>query len=428
MFLGEKFTSSFYTKTVVFVALAFGIFFRLAWPLEIEFKADEAYMFERSQLVGVSEPWPLLGMGSGVGTRNPSMSIWVFVALAKMTGAQDPVELTRCVQVMNCLALLGLLFFIFKFLKREEQEPWLWALALASVSPVGILLQRKIWAQSVLPLICVLMLMAWWKRKTFFGALCWSFLALIAAQIHMSGFFFFAALSVWTLLFGRSSLHIKGYIAGVVLGTIPMIPWLHYVLFEDANAGSRLPTLSHLVDLRFWGLWVTEGLGIDLAYNLKTDLEQMLKYPLYNAKATYFAGVVYVGIVGIFVFFLGQILHRLWQEKKNWKTKLLSNEPLPFLLNAVVVAYGVFMWLPNMNLYRHYLLITFPLGYLWFSWQVLHSNLRYRELNKFLLMLCLLFNVFLCFQLFTFLQSNGGAPNGDFGVSLRMQILRSMQQ
>ena len=154
---------------ITFSAVLLGCCLRLAWPLEIEYKADEAFMFERSQHVGTSEPWPALGMPSGAGgVRNPALSIWFFAGLAKITGATTPIGLARAVQVLNCAALGALALFALRF-AGDERRAWLWALNLAALSPTGILVQRKIWAQSVLPLLCVLMLMAWWRRRTFWG-------------------------------------------------------------------------------------------------------------------------------------------------------------------------------------------------------------------------------------------------------------------
>src|SRR3954467_14908445 len=62
------------------LALAIGALLRLVWPQDIEFKCDEAYMFERAMRSGISEHFPSIGMQSGAGTPNPALSIWIFVA------------------------------------------------------------------------------------------------------------------------------------------------------------------------------------------------------------------------------------------------------------------------------------------------------------------------------------------------------------
>jgi len=79
---------TFSDRTLLLIAGAAvlaGCVLRLAWPGVIEYKADEQYMFERSQRAGVSEPWPALGMPSGAGgVPNPALSVWSFAGLARL--------------------------------------------------------------------------------------------------------------------------------------------------------------------------------------------------------------------------------------------------------------------------------------------------------------------------------------------------------
>src|SRR5690242_9424512 len=86
-------------------ALACGILLRLIWPADMEWKADEQRMFSWASAIGVTEPWPAVGMASGVALPNPGLSVWLFVPLAR--AASDPVALAQIVQVVNVIALLG---------------------------------------------------------------------------------------------------------------------------------------------------------------------------------------------------------------------------------------------------------------------------------------------------------------------------------
>jgi hypothetical protein len=67
-------------------ALACGIVLRLIWPADMEWKADEQRMFSWATAIGVTEPWPSLGMASGVALPNPGLSVWLFVPLAHTAG------------------------------------------------------------------------------------------------------------------------------------------------------------------------------------------------------------------------------------------------------------------------------------------------------------------------------------------------------
>src|SRR4051812_14302314 len=137
------------------LALAAGIALRLVWPADMEFKNDEFYTFERTQHVGVSEPWPWTGMSNSADVPHPGMSVWAFVALARLTGAHDPVALNAACMAVNAAALLLLALFIRRVVPPTEREIWWWALALVAVNPMAVLFHRKIWPPSMLPAVSV---------------------------------------------------------------------------------------------------------------------------------------------------------------------------------------------------------------------------------------------------------------------------------
>jgi len=102
------------------------------------------------------------------------------------------------VQILNILALAGLLGFAWRQVDPRIKENWLWTMALVCVNPIAVLLQRKIWTQSTLPLFCLLFILGWSRRDRWGGALLWGFLGAWLGQIHLSGFFFAAAVVIWT--------------------------------------------------------------------------------------------------------------------------------------------------------------------------------------------------------------------------------------
>src|SRR4051812_15311757 len=57
--------------------LATGALLRTIWVDDIEYKADEAWTFERTQHVGIDEPIPTLGMPTSYEVRHPGGTIWV---------------------------------------------------------------------------------------------------------------------------------------------------------------------------------------------------------------------------------------------------------------------------------------------------------------------------------------------------------------
>src|SRR5262245_55136764 len=86
--------------------IAAGTLFRLVWPLDMEWKLDEKWMFQVAErIANGSEPWPWVGMQSGAGFRNPGLSIWPFAALGYLF--DDPVAMVQTIQWVNVLALWG---------------------------------------------------------------------------------------------------------------------------------------------------------------------------------------------------------------------------------------------------------------------------------------------------------------------------------
>src|SRR5262249_44475725 len=141
-------------------------------------------------------------------------------------GVQTPPDLARAVQLVNVAALVLLCACALRLVPAEEREPWLWAAALAAVNPLAVLLQRKIWPPSVLPLFLVLLLAGWWRRDRRAGALLWGLTGALIGQIHLSGFFFAATLAAGTWLRRRTSAAWRYWIAGGVVGLLPLLPWL----------------------------------------------------------------------------------------------------------------------------------------------------------------------------------------------------------
>jgi hypothetical protein len=73
----------------------------------LEHKGDERWTFALIEAVRRGEAWPTRGMPSSQNTDNPGMSVWVFLVLGQITGAQTPTELARVCQWTNVLALVG---------------------------------------------------------------------------------------------------------------------------------------------------------------------------------------------------------------------------------------------------------------------------------------------------------------------------------
>lgn len=394
------------------VALLLGIILRLSFPGDIEYKSDEKYMFEATQRIGVTESWPLLGMTSGPGIKNPGMSVWLFVVLAKITHASTPLELARAVQLLNILALLLLAFFGLRLLTEPERITWFWATAFAAVNPFAVLLQRKIWAQSTLPFFCLLFWIAWHYRHKRGGAFFWGLLGVCLGQIHMSGFFLAAGVFIWTALYDRRTKWVASLL-GSLAGVIPLIPWLQYLTSKPAGNGFDGLGLLSLQHLRFWRYWVTDSLGIGLSYSLgKPGFMDFLRYPVIGGTPTYLVAVLHAVIILIGLFILVSAIKTggLWKAFKNSTETGLA-------VNAVLLGTGLLMSLSGFELFRHYLMVSFPLEWVWLS----RIGLCDSRWGQKCLILMGVAQLLISISFLAYIHINHGAPLGDYGTAYQFQ-------
>lgn len=410
--------------TLLLVVIVIGATLRLVWPEDIEFKLDEAWTFHQATHWSEYEnPW--LGMSTSQGFRNPGMSLWIFAIPTQLFGWDNPVQIAQFVQWSNILAILLLGWFAWRWVPGEEREPWLWAVALVCFNPLSVLFQRKIWPPSVIPLLSVLLLMSWWKRETRCGAFFWGLLAAVIAQIHLGGVFSAAGIWLWTWLFRRDSTNWKFWFLGSILGTLPAIPWLLYLMNLEGGTTHTLFSLSRWFEFKFWGHWFTEPFGIGLKYSLTDHHGEFLQYPLIGGKPTFLVLLFHIMTWFLLVTAVLFAVRQFWRSGLSWSEQFSGNgSSSRLLVYAGLFGYGVIFTLSAQRFYRHYLIVTFPLMYVWAAFLIL----RGRELSQRSVRIRRTALAFLCFlQLATtglflsYIHEKGGAPKGDYQYTYRVQ-------
>lgn len=405
----------------IFLVFLMGLALRYSFPTDIEFKYDEAFMFHQSQTRLPASHWPAVGMTSGGGPRNPGLSIWVFIWIARIFSAHNPVELAQAVETLNVLALLGVSLLAVFYFKGKEQKLWLWAACLVAVNPLAILLERKIWAQSVLPFFCFLFLWAWFSRKKNWGAFFWGFLGACLGQIHMSGFFYAAGFAAWTALAEKKSPQKwQFWFLGSALGAFLLIPWIIYMIQQGSHSGD--PSILRLFALKFWIFWIADPFALSLSYSLGNAFETYLKYPILFETPTYLVAIAHVIILAIFcvvIFYGFSSLVKNWKEKnyvKNLFFKFESDTELA--IKAGMIGFGVFLTLSLAKIHRHYLLVSYPLEWLWLS------GLIFKHCKKPTKWLATLFvcHLFLSICFLTYVHEHHGALDGDYGLTYQYQL------
>ncbi|MFL5812855.1 MAG: hypothetical protein ACJ763_04710 [Bdellovibrionia bacterium] len=401
-------------------AVLVGILFRLIWATDMEYKKDEWTMFTATQEIGITKPWPWLGMESGVGTLNPGMSMWLFVAIARVFQATDPVGLVRGVQTLNCLALIILAVFAAKWSSKSEKtrETWMWGAAIAALNPLAVLTERKIWAQSALPLFSMIALIGYLKRNQRSYAFVWGLLGACLGQVHMPGFFFSLVLLIWAIAFDpeRKKTRWGAYLLGSILGALPLLPWLKYM--HDNPSSS--PGFREPLSLQYWVLWLSDAIGAGLDYSLRRDFKDFLFFPYLGERPTYLVGVLHILaiIIGLVIFY-GAIRRFFSQKGQKIRTLLGMTSPEALVLSASFFGYGLLMTLIGVLIHRHYLILTFPLEFLWLA--CLGTYQRSERLGRVALLSMCVVQAMISLSFLSYIHVRGGSPNGDYGVAYSHQ-------
>lgn len=409
------------------LVLLVGAALRLVWIEDMEYKYDESFTFWQTQgLYGQADsPW--LGMYTSNGLRNPGMSVWVFIALAKIGHVTEPTDLARTVQVTNILALGLLTWFALRVVPREQREPWLWAVALVAVNPLTVTFHRKIWPPSVLPLLTAIMLIGWWYRERRSGALVWGLVATCMGQIHPSGFFFAAAFFLWALLFERRRVAWVGWLTGSVLGSLPMIPWIAHVLTHSA-VSSQHRSWKHIAEGKFWIRWVSEPFGLGLDYSLFQDYPTFMQYPRVFGMPTYLVGLLHVLVAAMLIFVIFRSIYLLWCERRRLLQCWIGrSSDTAFTLAAGFWGFGLLLTLSCMPLYRHYMVILFPLEFLWVARLALAARANpegaepavFRPGRVLLASLCAV-QFLITLNFLAYIHVTGGSKSGDYGIVYRL--------
>lgn len=416
----KGFRSACVMSVLLGAVLAFGVSLRLMWPDTIEYKEDEAWLFRLVSNHCVDGDWAALGMPSSQHVKVPGLSVWVFYPLGHLFGVAEPTALAGGVAWCNIAALVGLVILAIRCVPAAEREPWLWAAALIAVNPMAVIYDRKLWPPCILPIFCVAFIAGWWGRDRPRGAFVWGLVGASLGQIHASGFLFAFAVILTTLAAaGRGAVRWGWWLAGSMLGALPMIGWLRYLAGDRDPMGANALEWHRWVEGKFWFQWVSESLGLGVSGVFGADYADFLRWPLIAGRATYaaFALQVLTGLLGAATIAL-VIAHR--RRRRLGIARTSSG----LLVRAGFACFGLMLTLAAVRCYRHYLIVTFPLIALWLARVILPDGVdgRPRALGRRLLAGICAVNAVNCVLMLSYLHANGGTVNGDFGPSYAAQV------
>jgi hypothetical protein len=405
-------------------ALLLGAAFRLIWVDDIEYKEDEAWMFARAQEVCRTGELPVVGQPSSVHLCTPGMSVWVFALLNRLTGARVPTDLARGVQLCNVLALVLVVAFAWRAVPAAEREAWRWAAAMAAVNPLAVLFQRKLWMPSLFPLLSLSMLTGWWHRHRRWGAFLWGLVAACLGQIQMSGFFFAAGFAAWAFLFDRKNVRWLSWLAGSSLGAVPLIPWVRYVLTGFQASSYTASMWAHLIEFKYWLRWVRDPIGTGLNFSLGGDFAVFAGYPLAAGRPTHLVGLLHALVTAVAVVILCRAAV-WWWRRREWGDVLVNRlSPTAFTINAALWGFGLLLTASACPIHRHYLIILFPLTFVWLARLALPAAGapvgRVVDVGRALLLVLVLAQAAISAEFLYFVHTNPGPFCGDYGAPYRL--------
>ncbi len=224
------------------LALICGGILRSVWLEDMEWKKDERWTYRMSQEVGRTQPWPSLGMPTSLGFPNPGLSVWIFIAIGRIV--HTPTDLVRTVVLLNMVGLIGFAAAVRAYLPFREQEPWLWGLAVQSVSPYAIRMSRKVWPPSILTPLLLLLWISHRHRQARWGAFAWGLVGALIGQVHLSGCFIALGLVTGTVLAERlggaaRSRYWHFWLLGTALGLVSAVPFIQAVLSPSSAPVAR---------------------------------------------------------------------------------------------------------------------------------------------------------------------------------------------
>lgn len=211
--------------------VALAAFLRFLFFDLMEFKIDEVRalrLAERALTHGV----PRTGMLSGVGVPNPPGFIQALMPAALV--GFDPLLTGAWIALLN-LAAVALLVLAGR--RLGSPRAGLWAGALMAAHPWLVLFSRKPWAQSLLPLLVTLLLLAvirCMRVPRSRAVCCVPPLIAFAWQVHYSAYAVLAFGLAWLANELRlRRLHVPMALAGVVVAALIASPYLRHLLETD---------------------------------------------------------------------------------------------------------------------------------------------------------------------------------------------------
>ena len=385
-----------------FLIVVSASFFRITNLDLIEFKADEAInlLIASRPLFGHSIPYG--GTVSSLGILNPPLFNYLLFPIVFIT--LDPKIVSLSIGIINSIAV-GFLFLLIK--RYYGLSTGLIATILLAFSPWALVYSRKIWMQDLLVPLSIPFLYSIHKivvdQKMFYWIIFFAS-SLFLLQLHPTSILFILPISIF-LLSRKIKVKLKYIIIGLVIGILPLLPYINYQLFNRCPDCKAFVAAKNKLSVKrsletFSRPFQIIGQG-NFNYLIGRDMITFKnKYPLvYGLRSLLY--IVYLILpIGVFVFI-----------KKITSLRFLA-------YSAIILPFAYYFL--KIEPFMHYYIIILPLLYLFLA-----VGFNYFMKKAFFLRLVSL--TILIITLLTYIMFNAaffnllkikGSLEGDYGESL----------
>jgi hypothetical protein len=124
----------------------------------------------------------------------------------------------------------------------------------------------------------------------------------------------------------------------------------------------------HAFELKFWTRWTLEAFGLGIDYTLEKQFTEFLACPFVLGRPTYLVAALHVVLLIAALLILGRQAVRQWNEHGRLLIRWIGRDcPSAFTQNAAFWGFGMLLNLSCFSIHRHYMVVLFPLEFLWLA-------------------------------------------------------------
>lgn len=389
-----------------FLIVLFSALFRITNLGIIEFKVDEAVNLLLASLPLFGHPFPPGGIVSSIGIINTPLFSYILFPILLIS--LDPRVIVFFIALINVLAN-GFFYLIIR--KYYSNTLAVITTLLIAFSPWSILFSRKIWPPDfIFPLFVLLFLSVHKilieKRVRFWIPAV--FCSLFLIQLEMASAFFIL-LGILFLLFQKPKVNIKYILIGLIIGTLPLIPYFYFILQNNCRECNLLfNTLGKKLSIRHLEVFVrpfqilNQGNFRYVIGSYTITFAQ--HFPIvYKLKWLFYSEYILLPIGALF----------FWKNYKKFRFVIYMILGLPIL-------YFLF----GIEAQMHYFIIVSPLLFLFlgsvFATLIRSKSSLVRRISLLYCLVLIIYSVTFNFSFFKFISESGNNMDGDYGLPLNL--------